>query len=383
MPPNSTPLKKRLRIRDLGLEIGHYKPGRYNAITDVPNVKVGHSTIIKGHGKHTPRRGPVRTGVTAIIPRDDIYENRVAGGAFILNGAGELSGLTQVQEWGIIETPILLTNTLSVGTCSEACVQYMTDRYPGIGSQHDVVLPLVGECDDSWLNDIAGRHVRSEHVIEAIKSAQSGPVLEGAVGGGTGMITCDFKAGIGTSSRKLPQLLGGYTIGVLVMSNFGEIRDLRMGGIPAGAILQPKFAGLRKRKDNYGSIIAVIATDAPLVTAQLTQLSKRAALGIGRVGSYAAHGSGEIILAFSTTNVAPRETQKMVYRMKILLDKRINPLYEAVVECTEEAILNSLCSAESMEGINGNLSPAIPLEDVSDLIHKFKRTFQVPPPSQT
>jgi D-aminopeptidase len=360
-------------VRDLGLEIGHYRPGKYNSITDVPGVKVGHSTIIKGHGKHIPKKGPVRTGVTAIIPCEgNIYDNRLVAGAFILNGAGELSGLMQVQEWGIIETPILLTNTLAVGTCGEALVNYMVEQNPTIGIGHDVIIPIVGECDDSWLNDIAGRHINSSHVMEAIKSAKSGVVEEGCVGGGTGMITCDFKSGIGTSSRKLPQQLGGYTIGVLVMSNFGEIQDLRFDGIQVGKLLEPSYRHLKKRVDNYGSIITVVGTDAPLLPHQLSRLAKRVSLGIGRVGSYAAHGSGEIILAFSTSNRVPRETKKMVYRMKILIDQRINPLYAAVVEATEEAILNSLCMAEDTDGINGNLSPSIPLDTLSEILGKNK-----------
>ncbi|HTL11768.1 MAG TPA: P1 family peptidase, partial [Bdellovibrionota bacterium] len=246
-------------------------------------------------------------------------------------------------------------------------------KHPEIGQKYDVVLPLVGECDDSWLNDIAGRHVRSQHVFEAIDSATNGPVREGCVGGGTGMITCDFKSGIGSSSRRLFMEEGGYTVGVLVMSNFGEMKDLRVDGVPVGQILSPKFAHLPKRKDNYGSIIAVLATDAPLSAHQLSRLSKRVALGIGRVGSYAAHGSGEIILAFSTANRIPRETKKMEYRMRVLLDERMNGIYEATVEATEEAILNSLCMAEDMEGISGHFCPAIPLDDMERILRQHHR----------
>ncbi|MBF0313872.1 MAG: P1 family peptidase [Oligoflexia bacterium] len=365
---------RRIRIRDLGLSIGHHRPGRYNAITDVRGVKVGHSTIIKGHGELIPTKGPIRTGVTAIIPyENNIYWDRVVGGAFVLNGAGELSGITQVAEWGVIETPIILTNTLSVGTCSDAVVQYMTEKNPEIGQKHDVIIPLVGECDDSWLNDIAGQHVQSEHVYQAIANARGGPVQEGNVGGGTGMITCDFKAGIGTSSRKLHQKYGGHTVGVLVMSNFGEMKDLRIDGIPVGHMLYSRYAHLKKRNTIYGSIIAVVATDAPLLGHQLNRLAKRAALGIGRMGSYAAHGSGEIVLAFSTANRVPRETRKMVYKMKILLDQRMDPLYQAVVEATEEAIVNSLCMATDLEGINGNFAPSIPLKSLKKIIYNHKK----------
>jgi len=364
----------RCRARDLGIPLGRYKPGRWNAITDVAGVKVGHSTIIRGPaGPLKVGKGPVRTGVTAILPNPaNVFAERVVGGGFILNGAGEVSGMTQLLEWGLIETPIFLTNTLSVGAVSDAAVKWMVERYPGIGDEHDVIIPLVGECDDSWLNDIAGRHVKDDHVYEALRTASDGPVPEGNVGGGTGMITCDFKAGIGTSSRRLPEALGHYTVGVLVMSNFGVMRQLRVGGLPIGEVLDARYREVQRREKDYGSIIAVIATDAPLITHQLNRLAKRAALGIGRVGSTAMHGSGEIVLAFSTANKVPRETRKMVYRMKILLDDRLDPLYEAVMDATEEAILNALCMARDMDGANGNVSRALPLADVKELVGRWK-----------
>ncbi len=298
--------EKRVRARDLDLPLGRFKPGRFNAITDVEGVLVGHSTIIEGDGKLKVGHGPVRTGVTAILPNEaNIFMERLAGGAFVLNGAGEVSGLTQLVEWGLLETPILLTNTMSVGAVSDAVARYMVQKHPGIGEEHDVIIPVVGECDDSWLNDISGNHVKEKHVREAIESAKSGMVPEGAVGGGTGMITCDFKAGIGTSSRKLPEVFGGYTLGVLVMSNFGKMHNLRVAGMPVGELLAEKLRGLPRREHSYGSIIAVVATDAPLLPHQLSRLCKRVALGIGRVGSYAAHGSGEIVVGFSTANVIP------------------------------------------------------------------------------
>jgi D-aminopeptidase len=364
----------RRRARELGIPLGRYKPGRWNAITDVAGVKVGHSTIVRGAGTLKVGRGPVRTGVTCILPNPaNVFEERVVGGGFILNGAGEVSGMTQLMEWGLIETPIFLTNTLSVGAVSDAAVKWMVERYPGIGGEHDVIIPLVGECDDSWLSDIAGRHVKEQHVYEAITTAGEGPVAEGNVGGGTGMITCDFKAGIGTSSRRLPERQGGYTVGVLVMSNFGVMRQLRVGGLPVGELLEERFVGLPRREESYGSIIAVIATDAPLITHQLNRLAKRAALGIGRVGSTARHGSGEIVLAFSTANKVPRETRKMVYRVKILLDQRLDPLYEAVIEATEEAILNSLCMARDLDGVNGNVCRALPLGELAELVSRWQQ----------
>ncbi|MFT3837669.1 MAG: P1 family peptidase [Myxococcaceae bacterium] len=371
---------KRVRARELDLPLGRFKPGKHNAITDVEGVLVGHSTIIKGSGKLIAGKGPVRTGVTAILPNGgNTFMDRLAGGAFVLNGAGEVAGLTQVVEWGLIETPILLTNTMSVGAVSDAVARYMVEQHPGIGEEHDVIIPVVGECDDSYLNDVSGNHVKETHVREAISSASSGIPKEGAVGGGTGMITCDFKAGIGTSSRRLPEVYGGYTLGVLVMSNFGKMPNLRVAGMPVGELLYPQFQKIKHREFSYGSIIAVVATDAPLLPHQLSRLCKRVGLGIGRVGSYAAHGSGEIVVGFSTANVIPRRTRKMVYKMKILLDARLDPLYEAVMEATEEAILNSMCMAEPMTGVNDHFVPALPLDQVRDCLAKTRPVFAPKP----
>lgn len=376
----------RVRVRQLLPTLGQYRPGKLNAITDVAGVHVGHSTIIRGSGPLKVGKGPVRTGVTAILPRGggNVFFDRAVGNGFVLNGAGEVSGLTQVLAWGLIETPILLTNTLSVGSCSEGCVKYLVEKFPGIGGEHDVVIPVVGECDDSWLNDIAGRHVRETHVYEAIDSATDGPVAEGSVGAGTGMITCDFKGGIGSSSRKLTMRDGGYTVGVLVLSNFGRMSDLRMDGVPVGELLVQKLAtsAVPRRERTYGSIIAVVATDAPLLPHQLERLSKRVALGIGRAGSYAAHGSGEIVIAFSTANAVPRVSRKMVYRMKILLDARMDPLYKATIEATEESILNALTMAQPMEGIDGHYAPALPLDEVREILARYHapRPPQVPAP---
>lgn len=368
----------RRRLRELGISLGHYLPGRYNAITDVPGVLVGHSTLIEGDGPLVVGEGPVRTGVTAILPNRDVFEERVVGSGFILNGAGELSGLTQVMEWGLIETPILLTNTLSVGICVDALIDWMLDAHPGIGHEHEVIIPVVGECDDSWLNDAAGRHITAKHVYEALASARGGVVPMGSIGGGTGMVCCDLKGGIGSSSRRLPIDEGGYTLGVLVMSNFGQLPDLRIGGAPIGVLLQgdPAFASER-RIDNYGSIIAVIATNAPLLSHQLHRLCKRVALGIGRAGSWAAHGSGEIVIGFSTANKIPRESKAMTYKMKILLDQRMNPLYRAAVEATEEAIIDSMCMAEAMTGHSGHHAPALPIDQLPELLVRARSIVSV------
>lgn len=363
---------KRKRLRELGISIGKFPTGELNAITDVPGVKVGHSTIIRGQGKRTRGVGPVRTGVTAILPCGDGFMSRVVGGAFILNGAGEMSGLIQVLEWGLIETPILLTNTLSVGTVADATVKYLVQRHPGIGDEHDVIIPLVGECDDSFLNDIAGSHVKKEHVLHALESAAGGPVPEGNVGGGTGMVSFDLKGGIGTASRRLPDDEGGYTIGVLVMSNFGRLDDLRIDGVPVGHKLAPRFAEVKKRENLYGSIIAVLGTDAPLSSHQVSRICKRVALGIGRAGSYAAHGSGEIVVGFSTANAFRRDAEERVFTFSLLRDRFLDPLYQAAIECTEEAILNALCMAEPMEGVNGHQAPALPLDEVAEMVRAVR-----------
>lgn len=372
-PVTPAPPPDRKRLRDLGITLGRYEPGPLNALTDVPGVKVGHATLIHGEGPLVAGKGPVRTGVTAIQPRQNTFLDRVIGGSFVLNGAGEVSGLTQVQEWGLVETPILLTNTMSVGKVSDATVKYLTRKYPGIGTDYDVVIPLVGECDDSYLNDAVGRHIRSEHVYYAIEKASSGPIAEGSVGAGTGMVCCDFKAGIGTASRRVvvEDAENSHTIGVLVLSNFGVCRNLRIDGVPIGELLEPDYRHVAKRMYNYGSIICVVATDAPLLSNQIGRLCKRAALGIGRCGSYAAHGSGEIVVGFSTANHLPRDTKGAV-KIDVLLDEGLGSLYEAVIECTEEAIVNSLCMAGDMTGQGGNYAPGLPLDRVVELMKKYR-----------
>ncbi len=367
-------MTERKRLRDLDIGIGRFRPGQHNAITDVPGVRVGHTTLNSGEGALIPGKGPVRSGVTAIIPSDNVFFDRILCGAYVLNGAGELSGLTQVQEWGLLETPILLTNTMSVGKVSDATVKWMTKHFPGIASEYDVVIPVVGECDDSFLNDAVGRHIRSEHVYHAIERTTAGVVPEGSVGAGTGMVCCDFKGGIGTSSRIVPADNSGieHHVGVLVLSNFGVSRNLRIDGVPIGEMLEPEFKNFAKRLYSYGSIICIVATDAPLLPTQLNRLSKRAALGIGRAGSYAAHGSGEIVFAFSTANKVPRDATKLVTQIDVLLDRALGNHYEAVIECTEEAIVNSLCMAGDMVGQGGNSAPGLPLDRVVEMMKKYR-----------
>ncbi len=365
----------RLRVRDLAKEVkidlGIYPPGENNAITDVKGVRVGHTTVVFGDGKLEVGKGPARTGVTAIVPPGNVFLERLAASGWVLNGAGEMTGLTQILEWGLLETPVVLTNTLAVGAALDACVQYMIEKNPGIGREHDTVLPVVAECDDSWLSDIAGLHVRTEHVRAALEGATSGAVAEGNVGAGTGMTTFDFAGGIGTSSRVLPARAGGFTVGVLVQSNFGHVVDLRMGGDHLGPHLAPLYKAVVKRGGEYGSIICVVATDAPLTPHQLNRVSKRAALGIGRTGSSAGHGSGEIILSFSTANTYPRTSAERVLTIRALSDEHIDPVFRAVVECVEEAIMNAVCTASDMRGANRHFAPALPLDIVRTLLPKL------------
>jgi D-aminopeptidase len=371
--------RMRARLRDLGFSIGRFPVGPWNAITDVGGVRVGHTTLVEGDGPLEVGKGPVRTGVTAVMPNSDIFNQRAVAGGFVLNGAGEVSGLTQVQEWGLLETPILLTNTMSVGKVSDAVVKWMTRKWPKIGNEEDVVIPLVGECDDSWLNDAVGRHVRSEHVYRAIEQAASGPIAEGSVGAGTGLITCDFKAGIGTSSRRVDIEGTVYTVGILVQSNFGVMRSLRVDGVPVGEVLAEEFGGPRRER-NAGSIITIVATDAPLLSPQLVRVCKRAALGIGRCGSFAAHGSGEIVVAFSTANIVPRTATRMTATLDVLLDEACDPLYEAVVECTEEAIVNALCMADEMRGPTEHVAPALPLDRLAEILGRYRQAFTTSAP---
>lgn len=364
--------KQRCRLRDLGVTIGTLPTGPFNAITDVPGVRVGHTTLIEGSGRRKPGNGPVRTGVTVIMPNDDIYNRKLLSGGFILSGAGEVSGYTQLSEWGLIETPIALTNTMAVGRVSDGVVKWMAGKYPEIRDQQEVIIPVVGECDDSFLNDAVGLHIKPQHVFSALDGAVGGRVEEGAVGAGTGMICCDFKAGIGTSSRVLS--VGGklYTIGVLVVSNFGIMEDLRMDGYPVGRLLVPTQGTYSRRLNNYGSIIAVVGTDLPLSSQQMNRVCRRAALGIGRVGSYGAHGSGEIIIGFSTANEVPHRPKDSFDQAKVMRDSALDPVYKSVIETTEESILNSLTTAVDMEGAGNNRVPAMKLSLLKGLLEHYQ-----------
>jgi len=357
----------RVRARSLGVALGSYPTGTLNAITDVPGVTVGHTTLIRGEGALVPGQGPVRTGVTVVIPRDDVWHKKVPAGAFVLNGTGEMTGLAWVEESGFLEYPIALTNTLNLPRVANGVMSWMIARYPAIGIQDDTLTPVIAECDDSRLNDIQGRHVSEADVIKALDRASGGPVAEGTVGAGTGMVSYGFKGGIGTASRILTAA-GGYTVGVLVNSNSGRRDELMMGGVPVGKLYGNSKAA---SEGPEGSVIIVIATDAPLDARQLKRLAKRAALGLARTGSTARHGSGDFILAFSTGNVIPHYPKERTYQTTVFADTHLNPLFTATVEATQEAILNALTMATTVIGRDGNKAEALDLKRVREILKNY------------
>ena len=368
----------RQRIRDMGVVIGQYQPGPLNAITDVAGVRVGHTTLISGEGKLVPGQGPVRTGVTVVIPRDDVWHKKVPAGFFVLNGTGEMTGLSWVAESGFLEYPIALTNTLNIPRVENGIMSWMIRQYPAIGIEDDTLTPVVAECDDGRLNDIQGRHVSEQDVMTALDGASRGPVTEGTVGAGTGMVSYGFKGGIGTSSRKVSEKDGGYTVGILVNANHGRRPELSIGGVPVGKLYDPPPQGQQQSQalspgQSEGSIIVIIATDAPLDSRQLTRLAKRAALGLARTGSTARHSSGDFMLAFSTANVIPHYPKEPTYNLTHLADSHINPLITATVEATEEAILNALTMATSVTGRDGRRIEALDLTRLKEILQPIQR----------
>jgi D-aminopeptidase len=366
------PPAERPRLRDLGVTVGRFATGEHNAITDVRGVRVGQVTNSRGEGPLVPGTGPVRTGVTAVLPAEgDVFLHRIFAASYVLNGAGEVMGLLQVDEWGLCETPILLTSTLCVGRVADATISWMWKRHPKIGQEYDVVIPVVAECDDSFLNDAVGRHVSDADVWAALDSAASGPVAEGCVGAGTGMQTFNFAGGIGTSSRRIEVAGRTMTVGALVLSNFGDCEHLRVDGVPVGKLLADRFANV-KRRPAAGSIIVLLATDAPLLARQLGRVCKRGALALGRVGGFAANNSGEFIFAWSTANRVPREREKRVIKVEIALDAELDGLYEATVDVVEEAVLNAICAGIGTKGQNDHVAPAFPVADVKALIAKYR-----------
>jgi D-aminopeptidase len=340
----------RPRARDLGLDLGILAPGPFNSITDVGGVTVGHVTLVEGEGPLTRGEGPIRTGVTVILPHQrNIYREKVTAAVHVVNGFGKAVGFLQIAELGVIESPIALTNTLNTWRVADALVDYLSRQNAGIYSFN----PVVGECNDGYLNDIVGRHVRADHVLEAITKATSPNIEEGNVGAGTGMTGFGWKGGIGTSSRLCDLPDGRYTTGVLSLTNTGDPRELRMGDVQVGHTLTPQGVA----EDMGGSIVMVVGTDAPVTARQLGRIGRRAAFGLGRVGGIASHGSGDFIIAFSSSPQRPE-----------IDDAHLTPLFRGVVESTEESIINSILRAETLEGRDGHLRYGIPIDRLSELI---------------
>lgn len=351
--------------RELGIRLGRLQPGAHNAITDVPGVKVGHATRIEGEGPLKPGEGPIRTGVTAILPHGgNLFAQKVRAGLFVLNGFGKSMGLAQVAETGTIETPILLTSTLSAPRVADTLIDLMIEQNPGIGITTSTVNALVGECNDGFLNDIQGRHVTPAMVRAALAKATEGPVQQGAVGAGTGTVCFGFKGGIGSSSRQA----GSYTVGALVQTNFGKREQLLVGGVPVGERLANWVEP--EAEAPPGSVMVILATDAPLESRQLTALAKRGALGLARVGATANEGSGDFIIAFTTANQVPHEAESPLEQVTLLRDGAISPLYQAAVEAVEEAVVNSLFAAVSVTGRDDHRAPALPTELVLELLKR-------------
>lgn len=349
------------RARDLGIKIGVMQTGKLNSITDVQGVKVGQVTLIEGSS--------VRTGVTAILPHEgNLFQDKVPAGIFVGNGFGKLAGSTQVKELGNIESPIVLTNTLSVATAMDAVVEY-TLGLPG-NEKVQSVNAVVGETNDGYLNDIRGRHVKKEHVLEAIKNSKSGVVPEGNVGAGTGTVCFGFKGGIGTASRVLPKTSGGYTVGVLVQTNFGGV--LQIDGAPMGEALKKYYLSGQLQNDVDGSCMMVVATDAPLDARNLERLAQRAMMGLAKTGGIASNGSGDYAIAFSTDERVrvKHEKASLTDETIVVRNDAMSPLFMAVIEATEEAIINSLLAAKTMTGKDGNKVEALPHDEVIKIIKK-------------
>jgi D-aminopeptidase len=347
------------RARDFGVKPGVLAPGALNAITDVAGVRVGHVTLTGGDN--------IRTGVTAILPAEgNLFQRKVPAAVYVGNGFGKLAGSCQIQELGNLETPIVLTNTLAVGTAIDALVEYTLSQAGNEKVQS--VNALVGETNDAVLNDIRARRVTRDDVLRAIESAQGGAVEEGCVGAGTGTVCFGFKGGIGTSSRIIDKRTGGWTVGVLVQTNFGGV--LQIDGAPVGRELKP-----RKNGDVDGSCMIVVATDAPLCARNLERLAKRAFLGLGKTGGYASNGSGDFVIAFSTADElrVPHQSKPPIIAQNVLHNDFVSPLFQAAVEATEEAILNSLFAAVSMTGHNGKRVESLPLDRVIPILQHYNR----------
>jgi L-aminopeptidase/D-esterase-like protein len=373
-PPAPAPATPAPRARDLGIPFDG-TPGPYNAITDVAGVLVGHTTLISGSGPLKVGEGPVRTGVTAVLPRGlDSLSNPVFAGWFAQNGNGEMTGTTWVEESGFLEGPVMITNTHSVGVVRDAVIRWRVARGNADSSGYWWSLPVVGETWDGWLNDVNGFHVKPEHAFHALDSAHGGPVEEGSVGGGTGMICNGYKGGIGTSSRKLEDKDGGYTVGVLVQCNYGTRDNLRIAGINVGReIPAPEpYVFIPSDVAELGSIIVIVATDAPLLAHQLKRLARRVTLGLGRNGSISGNGSGDIFIAFSTAN-SGAATEGHVVDLKMLPNDSLDPVFKATVESTEEAVVNAMVAAHDMIGADDHKVIALPHEALREVLAKYNR----------
>ena len=361
--------ERRIRARDLQLPF-HGFPGSLNAITDVKGVEVGHTTLISGKGRLKVGSGPIRTGVTCIWPRGKRSFDPVFAGWFSLNGNGEMTGTTWVEESGFLGGPIMLTNTHSVGTVRDGVISWQVkhgQRANFVG-ENSWSMPVVAETCDGYLNDINGFHVKEEHVYTALNEATSGPVAEGNVGGGTGNICYGFKGGIGTASRKLSRKLGGYTVGVLTQCNHGRRDQLQIAGVPVDLEIREKLIPQNER----GSIIIVIATNAPLLPHQLKRVARRATLGLARTGSFSGNGSGDLFIAFSTANPDAANPDGLT-RLRMLPNDRMDPIFEACVQATDEAIVNALIAAKTMTGIDGHTIMSIPHEKLRQIMKEFNR----------
>jgi D-aminopeptidase len=362
------------RARDLGVPFDG-TPGPFNTITDVAGVTVGHTTLISGAGKLQIGNGPVRTGVTAVLPRgQQSMSNPVFAGWFTENGNGEMTGTTWVEESGFLEGPVMITNTHSVGVVRDSVIQWRVAHGQPDPAGYWWSLPVVAETWDGWLNDINGFHVKPADAFHAIDSAASGPVTEGNVGGGTGMVCNEFKGGIGTSSRKIDAKFGGYTVGVLVQCNYGSRPNLRIAGVPVGKEIPEERAYASSTFDELdrGSIIVVVATDAPLLAHQLKRLARRVTLGLGRDGSISGNGSGDIFIAFSTANPGAAFADQVV-DLKMLPNEKIEPIFAATVQATEEAIINAMVAAETMTGIENHKVIALPHDRLRAVLKKYNR----------
>ncbi len=362
------------RARDLGVPFDG-TPGPLNAITDVDGVLVGHTTLIEGSGKLVVGKGPVRTGVTAILPRGRASMQHFSfAGWYAQNGNGEMTGTTWVEESGFLEGPVMITNTHSVGVVRDAVIAWRVAHGPADATDSWWSLPVVAETWDGWLNDINGFHVKPEHVFHALDSAHAGPVEEGAVGGGTGMVCNGFKGGIGTSSRKLTDKQGGYLVGVLVQCNYGTRQNLRIAGIPVGREIpsEDPYAWVPSELAERGSIIVVVATNAPLLPHQLKRVARRVSLGLGRDGSVAGNGSGDIFIAFSTANPGASDIDHVV-DLKMVPNDSLDPVFEATVQATEEAVVNAMVAAQDMSGVDGHHVRALPHDQLRAVLARYNR----------